>query len=161
MNNRDLVSMDAEHGVLGALMIKPEMCEEVGAFLGAADFNDDDHSMLYNLILSCHSKGIRPDPITLSESCETLPSGNQTMIVAATISRNIPSAANAIRYGKIVVERAMARRLYFAGQEIMEMARRQGDLSSQVAAAQQMLFDLNVIEAVSYTHLTLPTIYSV
>jgi len=146
MSNRDLVSIEAEHGVLGALMIKPELCEEVGAFLGAADFNEDDHSMLYNLILSCHSKGIRPDAITLSEACEILPSGNHTIIVAATISRNVASAANAVRYGKIVVERSMARRLYFAGQEIMELAQRKGDLSAQVSAAQQMLFDLNVIE---------------
>jgi replicative DNA helicase len=146
MSNRDLVSIEAEHGVLGALMIKPDLCEEIGAFLSASDFNDDDNSMLYNLILASHSKGVRPDPITLSEACEIMPGGEQTIIFAASINRNIPSAANAIPYAKIVVERSMARRLYFAGQEIMEMAQRKGDLSAQVSAAQQMLFDLNVTE---------------
>lgn len=146
MSERDLYSSEAEHGVLGALMIKPELCEEIGAFLSSSEFSDDNSSMLYNLILACHSKGIRPDPITLSESCERLPNGEHTIILAATISRNIPSAANAIAYAKIVVERALARRLYLAGQEIMEMSQRKGDLSSQVSAAQQMLFELNIAE---------------
>lgn len=144
MSQRDLVSIEAEHGVLGALMIKPDLCEEVGAFLSASDFNDDDNSMLYNLILSCHSKGIAPDAIALSDACERMPSGELTIFTAAAISRNIPSAANGIRYGRIVSERAMARRLYFAGQEIMELAQKNGDLAAQVAAAQQTLFDLNI-----------------
>lgn len=148
MSQRDLVSTEAEHGVLGALMIRPDLCEEIGAFLSAADFSDDDTAMMYTLILSTHSKGIRPDPITLSEMLEVMPSGDQTIIMAATISRNIPSAANAIPYAKIVVERSVARRLYVAGQRIMELACSKGSLPAQVAEAQQSLFDLSVNEDV-------------
>lgn len=148
MSQRDLVSTEAEHGVLGALMIRPDLCEEIGAFLSASDFSDDDTAMMYTLILSTHSKGIRPDPITLSEMLEVMPSGDQTIIMAATISRNIPSAANAIPYARIVVERSVARRLYMAGQRIMELACSKGSLPSQVAEAQQSLFDLSVNEDV-------------
>lgn len=148
MSQRDLVSTEAEHGVLGALMIRPDLCEEIGAFLSAADFSDDDTAMMYTLILSTHSKGIRPDPITLSEMLEVMPSGDQTIIMAATISRNIPSAANAIPYAKIVVERSVARRLYVTGQRIMELACSKGSLPAQVAEAQQSLFDLSVNEDV-------------
>lgn len=32
-HERPLVAMEAEQGVLGALMKKPELCEVVGAFL--------------------------------------------------------------------------------------------------------------------------------
>ena len=148
MSQRDLVSTEAEHGVLGALMIRPDLCEEIGAFLSASDFSDDDTAMMYTLILSTHAKGVRPDPITLSEVLEVLPSGDQTIVSAATISRNIPSAANAIPYAKIVVERSVARRLYMAGQRIMELACSKGSLPSQVAEAQQSLFDLSVNEDV-------------
>jgi len=148
MSQRDLVSTEAEHGVLGALMIRPDLCEEVGAFLSASDFSDNDTAMMYTLILSTHSKGISPDPITLSEVLEIMPSGDQTIIMAATISRNIPSAANAIPYAKIVVERSVARRLYMAGQRIMELACSKGSLPAQVAEAQQSLFDLSVNEDV-------------
>lgn len=148
MSQRDLVSIEAEHGVLGALMIKPDLCEEVGAFLSARDFNEDDHAMLYTLMLSCHSRGVRPDPITLSESSSTLPSGESTMILSANIMRNVPSAANAIPYARIVSERSMARRLYFAGERIMELAQSNGLLASQVAEAQQSLFDLTISEDV-------------
>lgn len=148
MSQRDLVSTEAEHGVLGALMIKPDLCEEIGAFLSASDFSDDDTAMMYTLILSTHSKGIRPDPITLSEICDLMPSGDQTIISAAMISRNVPSAANAIPYAKIVVERSIARRLYDAGQRIMKLACSKGSLPAQVAEAQQSLFDLSVNEDV-------------
>lgn len=148
MSQRELVSTEAEHGVLGALMIRPDLCEEVGAFLSASDFSDDDTAMMYTLILSTHSKGVRPDPITLSEIMEIMPSGDQTMILAATISRNIPSAANAIPYAKIVAERSVARRLYMAGQRIMDLACSKGSLPAQVAEAQQSLFELVVNEDV-------------
>jgi len=148
MSQRELVSIEAEHGVLGALMIRPELCEEVGAFLSAQDFNEDDNAMLYTLMLACHSGGVKPDPITLSESCQYLPSGENTMILAANIMRNVPSAANAIAYARIVTERSMARKLYFAGERIMEIAQSNGSLSAQVAEAQQSLFNLSVSEDV-------------
>lgn len=155
MNNRDLVSTEAEYGVLGALMHKPDLCDEVGAFLSADAFHSDDNAMIYNLILSCHARKIKPDSITLSVSCETLPSGEATIYVASTIMRDVPSAANALTYAKIVSERATARRLFAAGQAIMDMARSQGSLAAQVAQAQQSLYDLTIQQeepdVVSYT----------
>lgn len=146
MNERPLTAIEAEHGVLGALMIKPDMCEEIGSFLSANDFSDDDSAMLYTLILSSHSKGVKPDAITLSEIARELPSGDDTMIAAAHIARNVPSASNALPYARIVVERAMARKLYFAGQRIMELAQTKGVLAAQISEAQQSLFELNAYE---------------
>lgn len=148
MIQRDLVSPESEHGVLGALMIKPELCEEIGAFLSASDFAHEDTAMMYTLILSAHSKGVKPDPITLSDVLEILPSGDHTIILASTLTRSVLSAANAITYARIVVERSTARKLYEAGQRIMELACSKGSLPAQVAEAQQSLFDLTVIEDV-------------
>lgn len=141
---RPLIAMEAEHGVLGALMHKPELCEEVGAFLSPADFASDDHAALYSMILAAHSKKMHPDSITLSEIRDELPSGEMTIVYASEIMRNTPSAANGLHYGRIVLERAQARKLYDAGQKLMELATQRGKIPEQVAAAQSLVFELSV-----------------
>lgn len=146
MEQRDLYSPEAEYGVLGALMHKPELCEEVGAFLSASHFSDADSAMMYNLILAAHSKGVIPDSITLSEVCDRLPSGEPTIVSATNIMQNVPSAANGVSYARTVLDRHTARKLYQAGVAICELAQSRGSIAAQVSQAQQTLFELNVIE---------------
>lgn len=146
MNQRDMYAPEAEHGVLGALMHKPELCEQIGAYLSATHFGDADAAMLYNLILSTHARGVRPDSVTLADVCHTLPSGEPTIVVASNIMHNVQSVANAMSYAKTVYERAQARRLYQVGVEITQLAQTRGAIPSQVAEAQQALFDMNVVE---------------
>lgn len=143
---RPLIAMEAEQGVLGALMHAPELCEIVGAFLAPADFSHEDHQALYTMILASHSKKMRPDSITLSEVRAELPSGEMTIVYASEIMRNVPSSANGAHYGRIVVERARARRLYDVGQKIMELSQQAGSLAEQVSTAQRLAMDLAVHE---------------
>ena len=142
MSERPLVSMEAEHGVLGALMKKPELCEEIGAFLGMQDFSEADNGSLYLLILACHSKKVMPDPLSLAELKAELPSGAPTMIYAGEIWDKVASAANGAHYARIVVERAKARTLYEAGLRLMELAQQQGSVTSQIAEAQSVVMGL-------------------
>lgn len=142
MDNRDLISIEAEHGVLGALMIEPELCEHIGAMLSPADFGNEDNQTLYTLILGAHSKGIRPECISLSDIRSELPSGEPTLVYAAEIQRNIPSAANGKHYAKIVLERSKARKLRELGQELIELASSRGNIADQIATAQQKAMDL-------------------
>lgn len=146
MSLRELRSVDAEYGVLGALMLKPELCEEVGAMLSSTHFGDDDCALAYNLILSVHAKGLVPDSITLSEHCDRLPSGEKTIVWATELMRGAISAANGVEFARVVVERYTARRLFAAGSAICELAQTKGDISVQLAQAQQALFDLSVLD---------------
>jgi replicative DNA helicase len=146
MVERELYSQEAEHGVLGALMIKPDLCEEIGAFLGPQDFAYEDNSTLYSMILGCHSKRISPDPVTLMDIRQDLPSGEMTIIYAADIMRNVPSAANAIPYARIVLERSTARKLQALAMQISEIAQSKGKIADQVAQAQSLIMGLNVGE---------------
>lgn len=146
MVERELYSQEAEHGVLGALMIKPDLCEEIGAFLGPQDFAYEDNSTLYSMILGCHSKRISPDPVTLMDIRQDLPSGEMTIIYAADIMRNVPSAANAIPYARIVLERSTARKLQALAMQISEIAQSKGKIADQVAQAQALIMGLNVGE---------------
>lgn len=142
MNERPLTAPEAEQGVIGALLLKPELCESIGAFLSGAYFHDGDLGCLYGLALQCHSKGIKPDIITLSDRSERLPSGESTMYVAGTIQSGVQSAANAMTYARVVVERYHARRLFEAGQAIMELATTRGRIGDQLAESQQLLMGL-------------------
>lgn len=139
---RQLYSVEAEQGVIGALIKEPALCEKIGAFLSGSHFNDSDLGCLYGLALQCHSKGIAPDFISLSEQSEKLPSGESTMYLAGMIQNNVVSSANGMHYAKIVVERHKARQLHAAAMRIAELALTQGNLSSQVAEAQQLLMDM-------------------
>lgn len=148
MRQRELYVPEAEDGVLGGLMIRPDLCEEVGSFLSAKDFGDEDRGMVYNLILSAHSKGLSPDPISISDVCDFLPSGERTIYIASMIAANVKSAANTVSYARNVVDRATARRLYEIGMRITELAQSEGQISSQVSQAQQELFELNISDSV-------------
>lgn len=142
MSERPLIALEAEHGVLGALMHEPELCESIGSFLAPADFSSEDHSALYSMILGAHSKKMRPDSITLAEIRDELPSGELTIVYASEIMRNMPSAANGPHYARIVLERSRARKLYEVGQALMQLAQQRGTVSEQIAQAQQMTMDL-------------------
>lgn len=142
MNDRPLYSEEAEQGVIGALIINPELCEDVGAILSASHFSDLDLACLYGIVLQCHSKKIRPDVITIAAQSERLPSGESTIYVAGLIQRNITSAANAVTYARIVKERHHARQLCEVGRAIVDMAGTPGRVSDQIAQARQLLMDL-------------------
>lgn len=142
MTDRPLYSEEAEQGVIGSLIIQPELCESIGAFLSGSSFNDQDLGALYVMCLQCHSKAIKPDFVTLSEQSERLPSGESTLYLAGLIQRNVTSSANAMTYARIVVERHHARQLYATGQAIMDMAVSRGAIKDQIAQAQQMLMGL-------------------
>lgn len=143
---RPLIAMEAEHGVLGALMKEPDLCETVGAFLAHTDFSYADNGALYNMILALHSKKVKPDPLALAEVRPELPSGDLTMVYAGELWSNVPSAANAVHYARIVQERAKARALYETGQRLMEIAQERGKISQQVAQAQALVFELTAQE---------------
>lgn len=142
MNERPLYSDEAEQGVIGALLINPELCETIGAFLSGAYFHDTDLGCLYGLALQCHSKGIKPDIITLSEQSERLPSGESTMFMAGAIQSGVKSSANAMTYARIITDRHQARKLFETGQAIMDIATSQGKINEQIAQAQQLLMGL-------------------
>ncbi len=155
MNERPLYSIEAEHGVIGALMIQPDLCETIGAFLSGSHFYDQDLGALYAMALQCHSKGIAPDFIALSEQSERLPSGESTIYLAGVIQKEVVSAANGVSYARIVCERYRARQLHKAGLAILDLAQSQGKLTGQIAEAQQMLMGLcyqdEEPDVVSYT----------
>ncbi len=140
--DRPLTAPEAEQGVIGALMINPDLSETVGAFLDPQHFADEDMRALYQLALMACSKGQKPDAITLDELSSELPSGAPTMRTAGQIQISVTSAANAETYARILVERAKARQMTEIARQIHEMAHSRGRIADQVAMAQALVMDL-------------------
>lgn len=142
MSERDLYSEQSEHGVLGALMHEPKLCEDVGAFLGQEHFSVPDNGAIYASILSLHSKGLKPDPLALAELLDRLPSGDATMPYAHELWNNTASTANAVHFARVLLERHTARQMYAAGQAIMDLACSKGNIQSQLSEAQAKIMAL-------------------
>lgn len=143
MANREFYSTEAEQQVVGCLMLKPELCEEIGAKVQASDFSDADLGDLYLMILALHAKGIRPDAVSLSDYKQSLPSGESTIYLAGMIQSSVVSAANAKHYAKIVMDRALARRTFSAIQSMLDQLNEPGDISALIGQWQQTLLDLS------------------
>jgi replicative DNA helicase len=143
MADRPLVSPEAEFGVVGALMHKPELIESIGSMVSPTDFYDQDVSDLYAMILAARSAGRPADPVSLSDIRYELSSGDLTLVRAAEIMRDVPSAANGVEYARIVVERSKARKIAQIGQGIIDMASRNRPISAIIAEAQESVLTLN------------------
>lgn len=141
--DRPLIAPEAELGVIGAMMHKPELIESIGALVSPADFFDTDASDLYAMILAARSAGRPVDSVSLSDIRAELSSGELTIVRASEIMRDVPSAANGPEYARIVVERSKARKIAEIGQSIINMASHARPLAGIIADAQEAVLALN------------------
>ena len=133
---RDPYSLEAEHGVLGAMMQRPELIDVLSADLRAEDFHFADNAEVYRGILALQSAGKMVDFLTVAEQVQTLPSGALVLAYCADIVKNTPSVANAKAYAEIVRERSMDRALILCGDRIAEIAQGEQPTAEKIAAAQ-------------------------
>lgn len=132
----DPYSLEAEQGVLGAMMIRPELIDTLSDGLTPGDFYFADNEEVFRAILEMHSKGEGVDYTTVADRIGTLASGEFALGYTALIFKNTPSVANAATYARIVAERATERALMACGERIHEIACSDQDVSDKVAAAQ-------------------------
>lgn len=143
IEDRPLIALEAEFGVVGAMMHKPELVETLGALVSHEDFTDTDASELYSMILAARSAGRPVDSVSLSDIRTELSTGELTIVRASEIMRKVPSVANAHEYARIVVERSKARKIAAIGQAIIDMACQNRPLSGIIADAQESVLALN------------------
>lgn len=144
MNQRPLIALEAEFGVIGAMMHKASLIEPIGAMVSVSDFSDDAAAELFAMILTAHAAGRPVDPVSLADVREVLAcNGERTLMVAALVMRDVPSAANGMEYARIVVERAKARKIAQLGQKIVEIASQNRPIASIVAEVQNEALGLS------------------
>lgn len=140
----ELHSLEAEHGVIGAMLKQPHLISVISDGLSPDAFAYAVNAELYRLILDLEAAGTPVDVITLGEAKEFLGEDTRTMAYAGEIMLNTPSVANAKEYARIVSERALRRRMADVAAEIGGIAQQEGALEDKIAQAQAMVLSLDV-----------------
>ncbi len=133
---RDPFSVEAEHGVLGAMFLRPELIDILSADLAVEDFYYDDNAALYRGILALHGENKPVDAVTVGLFLGALPSGDNAVAYAAEVTHNTPSAANAASYATTVRERSLDRSMIELSLRINEIAHSDQPTVDKVAAVQ-------------------------
>lgn len=95
-------SIEAEQAVLGVVLVNPHLWDDV-SFLSGSDFYHHMHRTLWDRMAKDESAR---DVVSMMTDSET-----DTKLYIADLTRNAPVTANVAKYGQIIRERALLRRL--------------------------------------------------
>ncbi|SCZ13292.1 replicative DNA helicase [Pseudomonas sp. NFACC37-1] len=143
---RELYSDEAEHALLGALMLDGDLFDPITASVTVADFHDPENAALFQVMVDLHATGAPVDPVTLHDYKPYLPSGGSTIAYAGELAKNTPSTANWRAYARTVAERAVLRRLVEAADAVRESASENKPVAEIIASAQQAMADLRDLD---------------
>jgi len=145
--SRDLFSIEAEHALLGALMLDASLYDDITSSLTTQDFADLENAALYQSICNTHAAGYSVDPVTVGSRYPTLPSGENTIYYAGTIAKNTPSTANWKAYLRTVLERSTLRRVVEVAEVIRSSVHDDKPVEEVIALAQQATADLRNLDS--------------
>lgn len=146
---RDPYSLESEHGVLGAMMLRPELIDTLAADLAAEDFYWPEHSAIYRAIIDLNAAGKGVDFLTVAERIGEFEDGRSVLAYTGEIVKNTPSVANAATYAATVRERSLDRALILCGDRIGEIAQGDQPTAEKIAAAQAELMAIDGESATS------------
>ena len=137
------VNADAERAVLGSILIKPDVCDDVALVVRPEDFFDEAHQILYRHLLELHDGGKRIDTTIVLEKLRT--QGDLDRIggppLLADVLEAVPHAAHATHYAQIVRDKAILRNLIDAGTDILREAYDESDEPRQLLSrAEEKIF---------------------
>ena len=134
--------LEAEMGVLGSILLMPEVCDEI-ASLRADDFYDDANRRIYDHLRGMHDAGEKIDITLLVARLRTANDYEKVggAPYLARLSGSVPNAAHAVYYGEIVAEKAVYRKLIESSTEILRDAYDQDSTAKELCAqAEQKVF---------------------
>ena len=129
-------SIEAEQSVLGGLLLDNSAWDRIADVLIEEDFYRHDHRLIWHHIARLIGLARPADVITVNESLVSAGKAEDAggLAYLNALAHNTPSAANIRRYGEIVRERAMLRKLVSIADEISSAA-----MNPQGKEARQLL----------------------
>ncbi|MGE5338325.1 MAG: replicative DNA helicase [Gemmatimonadota bacterium] len=117
-------SIEAEQSVLGGLLLDNAAWDRIADMVRAEDFYRHDHRLIFQHISRLIDQSRPADAVTVFESLQTAGKADDAggLAYLNSLAQNTPSAANIRRYGEIVRDRAVLRRLVSVGDEIATTA---------------------------------------
>lgn len=137
--------LEAERSVLGAILLDNEALVRVMEVLGPNDFYRDAHRIIYERMLECFEKGEPLDLVTLSNLLKARGQLDSVggMDYLTMLVDQVPTAANAPYYAKIVREKAVLRRLIREASEILKQCYEDpADLEEFLDQAERSVFQV-------------------
>lgn len=136
--------LQAEQSVLGGMMLSKDAIADVIEELRSVDFYRPAHETIFDAIIELYGRGEPADAVTVAN--ELTKQGALARIGGApylhTLISQVPTAANAGYYARIVREQAVLRRLVEAGTRIVQLgyATDGGDVDDLVDSAQAEVY---------------------
>ena len=117
-------SVEAEQSVLGGLMLDSTALDKVADLVTADDFYRQEHRLIFRQIVRLSELAKPVDVITVAEALEIAGELDKVggLSYLGGLAQNVPSAANIRRYGEIVRERSIMRKLAEVGTDIASSA---------------------------------------
>lgn len=116
-------NLEAEESVLGAMMMTRRAIEEATETLRAEDFYRESYGKMFTVMSEMYDRSQSVDTLTLVNELEQRglidQAGGKAKIIE--IAAIVPSASNVGHYANIVREKAILRRLSYAGFEIKKL----------------------------------------
>lgn len=140
-------NIQAEQMLLGAILINPDLLNQVNEFLKPEHFFEKLHQNIYNSIEIITEKGLSATPVTLKsmldkDSLFQQVGGSDYLGKLATISMMV---INPRDYGRIIYDLAVRRNLISIGEDIVNTAydsTLDNDSSQQIEHAESKLYTL-------------------
>ncbi len=115
---------DAEFCLLGSILIKPDVCDEVAPVVRAEDFFDQAHGRLFAALLDLHNSNKAIDEklivARLKETAELEAVGGVAYL--ARLASAVPHAAHAAEYAQLIRRHALRREMISAATQILKDA---------------------------------------
>jgi len=117
-------SVEAEQSVLGGLLLEAGALDKITDLVNADDFYRQEHRLIFRQILRLSEQAKPVDVITVAEALEIAGELDKVggLPYLGGLAQNVPSAANIRRYGEIVRERSIMRKLAEVGSDIASSA---------------------------------------
>jgi replicative DNA helicase len=136
-------NLDAEKGVLGSILLDPNVADDVVTIVKPEDFYAEANERFYRHVLAMHDDGSRIDATLLLERLRS--AGDLELIggaaYVAEVLHAVPYAANAVYYAEIVRAKATLRALIHASTEILREAYEPTlDPTEVVSRAEEQIF---------------------
>ncbi|MCA9196060.1 MAG: replicative DNA helicase [Planctomycetales bacterium] len=138
-------NIEAEMAVLGSILLRPDVCDEVVMILRPDDFYDEAHKILFTQMLKMHDAGKKIDVTLLVDEMKR--SGDIDRIgglsYLAEIGNSVATAAHAEHYAHIVRQDSTCRALINSSTEILKEAyESEDDATALLSRAEQRIFSI-------------------
>lgn len=117
-------SVEAEQSVLGGLLLEASALDKIADLVTDDDFYRQEHRLIFRQIVRLSELAKPVDVITVAEALEIAGELDKVggLPYLGSLAHNVPSAANIRRYGEIVRERSIMRKLVEVGADIASSA---------------------------------------